>query len=54
MLEQQGWMLRHLLEAAVTVPKAEVPLHELLVTLIWRLDAQAGVLGRVEKGLDGI
>ena len=53
-LEQQGWMLRQLLDAAVTAPKAEVPLHELLVALIGRLDAQAGVLGRVEKGLEGI
>lgn len=53
-LEQQGWMLRQLLDAAVTAPQAEVPLHELLVALIGRLDAQAGVLGRVEKGLEGI
>ncbi len=53
-LEQQGWMLRQLLDAALTAPKVEVPLHELLVALIGRLDAQAGVLGRVEKGLGQI
>ena len=50
-LEQQGWMLRRLLEASTTVPKEEVRLHELLVALIGRLDAQAEVLGRVEKEL---
>ena len=53
-LEQQGWMLRQLLDAAVTAPKAEVSLHELLVALTRRLDAQARMLVRVEKGLEGI
>ncbi len=53
-LEQQGWMLRQLLDAAVTAPKAEVSLHELLVALTGRLDAQARMLVRVEKGLEGI
>ena len=53
-LEQQGWMLRQLLDAAVTAPKAEVPLHDLLLALIGRLDEQARVLGRVEKGLGSV
>ena len=53
-LEQQGWMLRKLLEASTTAPKEEKRLHELLLALVGRLDEQAEVLGRVEKGLAGV
>jgi len=53
-LEQQGWMLRQLLDAAVAQPQEDGKLHRLLEQLVARLDAQAGVLARVEQGLDGI
>ena len=53
-LEQQGWMLRQLLDAAVTPAAQESKLHRLLEQLVVRLDAQAGVLARVEEGLERV
>lgn len=46
-LEQQGEMLRALLELAAAKP-GESRLDELLVALIGRLDAHAGAMARLE------
>lgn len=50
-LEQHGRMLQRLLDASAAAPQEETQLHELILALIARLDAQAGVLGRMEAGL---
>ena len=50
-LEQQGEMLRALLELAAAKP-GESRLDELLVALIGRLDAHASVMKRVETGIN--
>jgi hypothetical protein len=50
-LEQHGRMLQRLLDASMAAPAEETQLHELILTLIARLDVQAGVLGRMEAGL---
>ncbi len=52
-LEQHGAMLQRLLEVS-TAAAEETRLHELILALIGRLDAQAGVLGRLEAGFGQI
>jgi len=49
-LEQHGAMLQRLLETSTAAPAEETRLHELILALIGRLDAQSGVLGRLEAG----
>lgn len=49
-LEQHGAMLQGLLEVSTAAPAEETRLHELILALIGRLDAQAGVLRRPEAG----
>jgi len=42
------------LEVSTAAPAEETRLHELILALIGRLDAQAGVLGRPEAGFGQI
>ena len=53
-LEQHGRILCRLLDASVTAPAEETQLHELILALIARLDAQARVLRRMEDGFGRI
>jgi len=53
-LEQHGQMLQRLLETSTTAPAEEMRLHERILALIGLLDAQAGVLGRMEAGFGQI
>ena len=53
-LEQHGRMLQRLLNASVTEPAEEMQLHRLILALVARLDAQAGVLERMEAGLEKV
>lgn len=52
--EQHGWMLGQLLDAAAAEPEEESRLHELIMALIGRLDAQAEQLQRMEARLGQI
>jgi len=53
-LDQHGAMLQRLLEVSTAAPAEETRLHELVLALIARLDAQAGVLERLEAGFGQI
>ena len=52
--EQHSWMLGQLLDAAAAEPEEENRLHELILALIGRLNAQAEQLQRMEVGLGQI